>query len=424
MLNKIIDMLNELGVELYRINENTTSSVELFFVKKNLDMRRIADKHQYSVTVFRDFVSDDKPMRGSSMALIDAVMSDDALKSAISDAYYAASFVKNPTFALPEPKKSDCILMESKMAHQPLADTARQMASAIFAADNRKDSFVNSAEVFAQRLDERIISSTGTDVAYTKYVVKGEYVVQCSKPQDVEQYKDFSYDELSTDALKRLVSDSLDAVEARAVAFERPDAGNYEVILTGSHLSEVLSYYLNRSCARYIYPKYSNFAVGQSVQGDGIKGEKLNLTLRAKSPFSTEGIAMLDRTLTKDGILECVHGGARFCSYLGVAPTGDYSSLILSNGQMPIDSMRSGKRLEVVTFSDFQMDGFSGHFSGEIRLAYLYDNGQRIPLTGGSINGNIFECQSDLAFSSERYTDSTYTGPLAMLVKNVSVAGK
>ena len=76
-----------------------------------------------------------------------------------------------------------------------------------------------------------------------------------------------------------------------------------------------------------------------------------------------------------------------------------------------------------VSFSDFQLDSFSGFFGGEIRLAYLFTDGGVKVLTGGSINGNISEAQGDMTFSLERYADSSYEGPLAVKLKGVRVAG-
>ena len=76
-----------------------------------------------------------------------------------------------------------------------------------------------------------------------------------------------------------------------------------------------------------------------------------------------------------------------------------------------------------MSFSDFQMDAFTGHFGGEIRLAYLYtDEGVKI-LTGGSINGSLPEKQGNLLFSTERYDTLTYTGPFAVKIEGVEVAG-
>ena len=85
--------------------------------------------------------------------------------------------------------------------------------------------------------------------------------------------------------------------------------------------------------------------------------------------------------------------------------------------------MRSEPYLEVLNFSDFQMNAYNGHFGGEIRLAYLYDGEKKIPVTGGSINGNILEAQKNLVFSSEMQVEKDFEGPLAVCLENINVAG-
>ena len=85
---------------------------------------------------------------------------------------------------------------------------------------------------------------------------------------------------------------------------------------------------------------------------------------------------------------------------------------------------KNGLRLWAVAFSDFQMDHMSGHFGGEIRLAYLIEaDGTVTPVTGGSVNGSILEAQRSLVFSQERYLTAAYDGPYAVRLKDVSVAG-
>ena len=70
------------------------------------------------------------------------------------------------------------------------------------------------------------------------------------------------------------------------------------------------------------------------------------------------------------------------------------------------------------------MDSMSGHFGGEIRLAYLIDEaGKATPVTGGSVNGSLLEAQGGLEFCSDRYEAEGYSGPYGMKIKNVSVAG-
>ncbi len=428
MISIIINTLNKLEVSKYRINENVTESVELFFIKKKLDCRRITEKRDYKVTVFRDFESDGVAMLGSGTVTVQRGMDDEEIERVISDAYYAASFVKNLAYELPEPERCDKILPKSKIAELGLSKAAELASKAILSVDGGR-AFVNSAEIFVIQRDIRIITSNGTDVSFRKYSINGEFVTQCKEPQDVEQHKQFSYDELDTEALSSLVSSVLRSVELRAGATSSPDAGSYDVLLTGDNLAEVMSYYVDRSDAVYVYSKYSDFEEEKNVQGEDTVGERLCMTLKANTPYSFEGVKIKDRELLCDGVLKSIHGTARFCRYLGKEPTGDNGgsdgfTLVLDNGSRDIAEFRQGRVLEPIVFSDFQMDSFSGYFSGEIRLALLHENGKTTALTGGSVSGSIFSAQKNMVFSKERYSTLEYDGPLGMLVSGISVAGK
>lgn len=90
---------------------------------------------------------------------------------------------------------------------------------------------------------------------------------------------------------------------------------------------------------------------------------------------------------------------------------------------MTIEEMKRQPYLEVVNFSDFQMDAFTGHFGGEIRLAFLYDGKSRVPVTGGSINGQILEAQRNLVFSKETQVENDFEGPAAVCLEGIRVAG-
>ena len=185
-----------------------------------------------------------------------------------------------------------------------------------------------------------------------------------------------------------------------------------------------MGFYMGRSSSGMIYPGYSNYKMGMNVQGDEVKGEKLNLTLHASTPYSTEGIPMKDLELLKEGELKAIPGNARFAYYLGVEPTGNYSAVKLDNGTKTFEEMKQDAYLYVVSFSDFSMDSFSGYFGGEIRLAYLSDGEKVTPVTGGSVSGNLLELQKDMTFSTERYKDKDYDGPFAVEFHGVAVAGK
>lgn len=424
MIDRIRNALKDCGISLWILEDFTEETAELFFVKKQLDTRRFKDVRKFQVTVFRDVdAGEDKPARGSTSVTLLESMSDGQLRDELNSACYAAQFAANPYYDLPDPVQAPIKEKTGEICEAPLAESAGKAARALFAPDTHEDAFVNSAEIFLSRTRRRILSSQGADVSYTDARLNGEFVVQCREPEDVEIHNIYSYDSLDTEALTKKVEEALTFVRDRAHAQRILKSGQYDVVLSGESVRTVLSYYEDRSAAYMIYPGYSTWKLGEHVQGEEISGAKLDIDLCATQPYSTEGIPMEDLPLVRNGQLEALHGANRFCRYLGVKPTGSYQKLRCLNTGVPFEELKSGPCLWAVTFSDFQMDSMSGHFGGEIRLAYLIENGKATPVTGGSINGSLFEAQKDLTFSSERYESARYSGPYGLKLKNINVAG-
>lgn len=422
-MEQIIEALKRNRIPQYRINEVKQEQLELFFIRRRLDMRREKEIHKYYVSVYHEFEKDGKRMLGTSQVGISEDISASDLDQKLKDAYFAAGFVNNPYYELPSGTKQKPIVPDSRLSRQSLEQSALIMTEAIFAEDILEDVFLNSAELFVCRESHRIVTSCGIDVSYQSDRISGEFVVQCTEPQDVETYQDFYYYDLETEALRAKVAETIQITKARAYAASAPVAGTYSVLLSGSDLKELLQYYIQRSEADNIYPKYSNYKVGTQVQGDSIKGECLNLTLKARLPYSGEGILMKDRVLLKDGILQTIHGSSRYAYYLGIEPTGDYSEYSMPPGSRSLEELKQECGLHVINFSDFQMDFFTGHFGGEIRFAYYNDGTKLIPVTGGSISGTITDLHEELEFSTEIQKEKGFEGPYAVLLKGVKVAG-
>jgi len=364
-----------------------------------------------------------KQMLGSSSVQIYPGMEEDEIAEALRSAYHAASFVANPWYELVSGTTQAPIPSDSNLAGQSAEENMKQMAGALFAPDTHSDVFLNSAEIFVTRTFRHIVNARGVDVSYETCEVSGEYVVQCLSPQDVETYHHFSYRDLDTDALRRDVEEALEMTRARAKATVAPKAGTYRVILSGEQMCTFLQYYVRRSGSGMIYQKYSGYQEGMQVQGEAIKGDALTMILKARDPYSNEGIPMRDRTLLDKGILRTIHGDSRFAYYLGIEPTGTYHCISVPVGSMDFAQMKSGAYLHIVSFSDFQMDSFTGHFGGEIRLAFLCDGENVTPVTGGSVNGSIMKVQENMVFSKERYKDGNYEGPFAVSLEGIQVAG-
>ncbi len=421
MINKIIEALKSEGIEKYLINKTEKNSSELFFIKKKLDVRRSKNITDYNVTVYRDIEKEGEKLRGSAAVSVFPTMTEEEIKEKLKEAYFAAQYAANPFYELVQGEGT--AVEDNSVAPADTEKAVKSMSEALFSADTDNEAFINSAEFFAENEKIHIVNSDGVDVAFNKFNVNGEFVTQCKTDEDVELHYTFKYDKINEKALSEMAAEGIKSAKDRSVAKRCLESGNYDIILSGKELATVLEYYTDRSDAAYIYPHYSDYKVGDHIQGDEVQGEKLNLTLIATQPYSDEGTKMSDLKLAENGELKALHGGNRFSQYLGIKPTGFYEKLKLEAGTVPLSDMKKKPYLQAVKFSDFQMDFFTGHFGGEIRLAYLYDGEKITKVTGGSINGIITKAHKNLVFSKETYSDSEYEGPFAVRIENVAVAG-
>ncbi len=423
MLDRILSALGKCGIEDYHIVVKDEQSAELFFIKKELDMQRLKKVQTADVSVYHVFEEGDNRFRGVASVQVQDSLTQPEMEKLFADAYYAAGFVKNKYYDLYEGTKVGMVQAKDPFGEKTLNEMVQGFAQALFAEDVYKEVFINSAEIFASRLTVHIRNSRGVDVSYNRSRVQGEFVVQCTSGQDVETYQDFSYNGWNLDAIREKARNTIELTRARARATTAPVAGEYRLILSGGYVNEFMSYYVNRASSFAIYQKYSTFSAGCDVQGGEVSKDRVNMTMKSNVPFSDEGIPMKNRELVKDGKLMMIHGGNRFAQYLGIAPTGNFDGYKVEAGNVSIEQMKEQPYLEVVNFSDFQMDWFTGHFGGEIRLAFLYDGKTVTPVTGGSVNGNIFEAQKSLVFSKEMQVEKDFEGPKAVAMDGVSVAG-
>ncbi len=421
MINKIIDILDSEKIEKFLINKTDKSSSELFFIKKKLDVRREKKITDYNVTVYRDVEKEGVKLRGSASTDIFPTMTDEEIREKLKEAYFSAQFALNPFYELVQGDGK--AVMDNSVEPQSAEQSVQAMAKALFSVDNDSEAFINSAEFFAENKTIRVVNSDGVDVSFNKFNVSGEFVTQCKTDQDVELHYSFDYDKADENAIAEKAAEGIKSAKDRSVAKRCLESGNYDIILSGEELATILEFYTDRSNSAYIYAKYSDYSVGTKTQGEEVKGELLNITCVATQPYSSEGTKMQNLSLVEKGELKAIHGINRFAQYLGIKATGSYKKIKLEAGSKSLEEIKQKPYLYAVKFSDFQIDPFTGHFGGEIRLAYLFDGEKITKVTGGSINGIITEAHKNFVFSKEQYSDSHYEGPFAVRIENVAVAG-
>lgn len=423
MIDIILSVLKENNINEYIVSKTIEESIELYLIKKDLDMNRKKNITQYEVKLFKEFSEGDIRYKGDSRIKIYESMDKHEIEEVIKSASYAASFVKNKIYKLPKGYFGEKKIKESKLLNLSLEDIALKVKNALYKYDNFEKGFINSSEIFVTKIDKRIISSNGTDASYIRCSINGEFITQWIEKQDVEIYNSFNYDELLEEDLALKAKEAIIITGYRARSENAPKNGIYYVILVEDSVKEFFKYYSENALTEMVYQKYSNFNVNDKVQGRKIKGDKLNITLTSIVPFSNEGIELKDRVLIEDGVLKTFYGSYKFADYLGVEPVGDYKAVKIKGGKTSEDDMFEENNLKILRFSDFQMDTLTGDFSGEIRLALLKCGDKFIPLTGGSLSANIKDVQEKLSLSKELQEDGANEMPSQIKLKNVKIAG-
>ena len=103
MVERILNALRALHIDTYMITETVSRSAEVFFVRKNMDLKRTADLTDYNVEVFRELERDGEKLLGSSSVPVYTGQSEEEIRASLRKAAYAASFAANPRFELATP---------------------------------------------------------------------------------------------------------------------------------------------------------------------------------------------------------------------------------------------------------------------------------------------------------------------------------
>jgi PmbA protein len=161
-----------------------------------------------------------------------------------------------------------------------------------------------------------------------------------------------------------------------------------------------------------------------------VRGDAVTLTALRELPnssrnraFDREGAPIRDQVMLRAGVPEHYLGGRMFSAYMGLEDSFQPGNLAVSGGSRSAAELRQGKWLEPVEFSDFQVDPMTGDIFGEIRLAYWHDGERTVPVSGGSVSGNMRELLGDLQLSAETVQYDNWRVPALTRLNGVTVTG-
>ncbi len=430
-MNKLITLLKEnSNVDEYRIISRKTTSTELFFIKDELQMNRGKDVEKTTIVVYKNYEENGKKFKGSSSTIISPTMNSEEISEAINIAALAASFVKNEFYELEMPSNDVAPEIESKFSTGKMIESISNLVKDLYTENNQFGSFINSTEFFINKQEIRIINSNNIDVEYVKYDGEIELITENNQGKEaIESYDVIQFSDYNPDSIKNLIDESMKFANLRANAVPMPNVENLPVILNGVAARELWNYYTFNASANAIYNKLHNNKVGDNLQGDG-KGDKVSIKLvpvlensSVNTYYDTQGTFLKDVEVIQNGIVSNLIADVRHSYYLNVPCTGNVRNIVVEGGSFSEKELKTGPYLELLKFSAFQSDPMTGNIGGEFRLGIYFDGENEIPVTLGSIAGNINEVQGNMQLSTELAKDNDFIGPKFIKLFNVNIAG-
>lgn len=426
--NILLDMKN---IDGWKINETITEASELFFIKKELDMNRGKNVHKIDVTVYKNFEENGNKFKGSSRTRITPSMDKEEIKNLLNETSFAATFVKNQYYPLVKPTDFTPKALSSKFSEGSLSKWLPGLVEGIFLKDNHEKGGLNSCELFLNKTSVRIVNSEGVDVSFAKYNGDLEFITNWTEGgEEIELYKNISFSDYNPDAISKEIDNMLVLSREKAIAVPTPSLKDITVLLSGEPVKEFFSYYYAQSNARSVYENTSTAKIDKNIQGEKILGDTVTMVLdplmtnsSRSTSYDNDGYPLNKVTIFEKGVLKRYWGDNRYCSYLDIEPTGNIENILVEGGSKSLEKLKEEPYIELLAFSDFQMNSLTGDFAGEIRLGRYYDGKKVIPVTGGSISGNVKDVQRKMFLSKELQQVNNFIGPKTIQLFNINIAG-
>ncbi len=423
-MKNIVALLKEnSGVSDYKINVRHKESAEYFYVKGKLETVRHTDTFDKEVTVYVDHGE----FKGDSRFLVYPSTTKAQLEALISQAVEKAKLICNRTYTLPGQAVGE-YTVPSNFEGQSLQSLCQRIAACVFAADKPAGSALNSVEVFVNRMEEQVLTSTGLSKKQTYYRAMVEAIPTFNgEEQSVELYQQYNFNTFDEETIKKEISEKLYEVQARYQAKTPAQMPQCKVILNKLELSELFSSVTGNLHYSTVYGNANLFHKGDAIQKDP-QGDKLEITMAGNYPgsisgrmFDSDGMALKDTTIVKDGAAAGYYGSNRFGQYLGEEPTGELPCVAVAVGSAKAADFGSGPYLEVLSMSGLQVDFYNDYIGGEVRLAYYHDGTKVTPVTGISITGSVSAVLNTIELSAKQGIYGRYVGPEKAILHGMKV---
>ncbi|MBR0207781.1 MAG: TldD/PmbA family protein [Oscillospiraceae bacterium] len=426
MENFILDLLRASGADGWTVADEYRKGWEFYFIRHALDQNRVRDVEHIVLTVYKRFSEDGQEFLGSASAGISPTASRDEAEKLIAQLLGEAKLIRNPIYKLNEPRGEAAAAAEAPDLRAISGDFLRAMRS----VEESEDADINSYEIFADCVTRRFISSTGIDVTDVYPASMTEVVVNARRAgHEIELYRMYRSGSCDAAALKANVEETLRFGRDKLRAGKTPALGKYDVVFSTDDALEIYGYFIDRMSTNMVYQHISDFEIGKRVCEDE-GGDPI--TIRAKrflensshnGAYDNEGAPVRDMTIIEGGVARNYFGSRMFSQYLGLQDSFMPGNFAVDGGASSAAELRTGRFLEIVEFSDFQVDSTTGDIAGEIRLGYLHDGDSVTIVEGGSVSGTMRELAGTMRFSKELKQYNNYRIPAVTRLHDAVITG-
>ena len=420
-LEQLLSILKSSGADAWEVTDTNERGWEFYFIRHRLDQHRTKAVDSFSVKVYKKL--EDGKFLGSASATVSPDASEEEMRRIVDGLCRDAAYVRNPFYTLLSPSGDK---PEAEPAPLDMKAVSEAFLQAMSSVPETETEDLNSYEIFVSEIRRRFLNSNGIDVTSVYPSSMVEAVINARRDgHEIELYRLFNSGTCNREQLTQELAETLAWGRDRLTASPTPALGKADVVFSTDPAKELYMYFIDRLHTTLVYRGMSDWKTGDTVAPE-------NLTLRAvktlpnssrNTAWDDEGAPIRDLTLINGGKAVSYWGGRQFSQYLGLESSFEANNFTVSGGTESAAELRTGDFLEVVEFSDFQVDFITGDLAGEIRLAYLHRDGKVTPVSGGSVSGNIRELLDGFRFSKETRQYDCLLIPAVTRLRGVTVTG-
>ena len=424
-LNEIIDIVKASGADAWEITDTREEGWEFYFIRRRLDQNRAKLVEHIRVTVYKK--SEDGQFLGSASGEIAPTADEAEARSIVDGLLHNAAYVRNPFYTLNGPFEG-----MDQAGNEPVdpAAVAKDFIEAVRAVPETATEDINSWELFVSAVNRRFVNSEGVDVTSAYPSCMLEAVINARRDgHEIELYRLYKSGGCDRETLSRDIGEVLRFGKDKLIAGNTPNLGKADVVFSTDAALEIYDWFATRMNAAFKARGLSDWEADKPV-AEGATGDRITLTAVKRLPNSSrnaacdaEGAPVRETVLIQDGIAKRFLGNRQFSQYLGLTESFQPGNLTATGGSQSAEALRQGQFLEVVEFSDFQVNPMNGDIAGEIRLAYWHDGDTVTPVSGGSVTGTMADFAKTMRMSRELRQYDCWLIPAVTRLSGVTVTG-